>query len=156
MNKFQILPALLTLLLIACSKHEQDDPNECRTTSVTMKVNGELLSFQANGRGAGMGVPLTVYAGRIIQSPYLEQSFSISVPYKVTGNNLILTFNYHHYINRQSFDGNFTNGEISSKVITNKNTCVYIEFWGEISDGSQELVITEGKFSYTYEDPFDF
>lgn len=158
MNKVKtiLLAACLILLLTACSKDKQDEANQCRTTSITMKVNGELLSFQATGRSAGMGVPLTVYAGRIVQSPYLEQSFSISLPYKETGDSLILNFNYHHYINSQSFNGDYNNGEISSKVITNKNTCIYLEFWGKISDGNQELIITEGKFSYTYEDPFDF
>lgn len=152
MSKLRVtITLLLAFLLADCSK-DTTDLNQCRATNASMKVNDELVTLVPNGKSAGSGIPLTVWA----QNPYMEQSFSITVPYKVTGNNRILGFNYHQYINGQSFDGQYVNGEIQGKVITNKNTCVYIEFSGKISNGSQELLITEGKYSYTYEDPFDF
>lgn len=140
-------------LLVSCSK--DDATPACKPTNVTMKVNGELQSFQATGRGYDFGTLSIVLDRRSANSnPFWEQGVSIELPYKKTGDNLIAHFYYHQYFNRVGFDGDFADGTFTSKVLVNTNTCFYAEFSGKLSDGNQEVIITEGKLSYTYEEPF--
>ncbi len=152
-----LLLAICITLAVACSK-EDNETNACRPTNVTMKVNGELQSFQAMGRGidmGGSGYTLSLVLDRREMDTFREQGVAISLPYKKTGDHVIEHFNYHQYINSTSFDGDFINGDFTSKVITNTRTCFYAEFSGKLSDGNQEVIITEGKLSYEYEEPFD-
>jgi hypothetical protein len=46
------------------------------------------------------------------------------------------------------------NSDFQSDVIINRNTCFYATFSAKLNDGNQEVIITDGKISYTYENPF--
>ena len=147
---------LLLVTFISCSK-DNDEP-VCLETNITMKINGELQNFQAIGRGIDLrqnDYELSINLDRRSDSPFREQTFYISLPYKKTGINIFEKIIYHQYINNTLFEGDFVNGELQSKVITNTNKCFYATFSGKLNDGNQEVNITEGSISYQYESPFD-
>lgn len=149
---------LLTLLSLSCSK--EDNNNVCLETNVSMVINGELQTFQTTGRGidlnpGGNGHTLRIWLYRGTSNPLVEQSILIILPYKKTGNNILENFMYNQYAIGTTFDGDFSNGTIESKVITNSRTCFYATFSGTFNDGNQEFVITDGKLSYQYETPFE-
>ncbi len=146
----------LVLFLYSCSK--DDEPTVCLPTAVNLTINGEKQSFQAIGRGIDLrqnGYELHLNLGRYSLEPYREQTIYIQLPYKKTGKNSIEVFQYHQYINQISFSGDFLNGDFESNVITNTSTCFYATFSGTLSDGNQQIVITEGSLSYKYEESFD-
>ncbi len=151
-----VLIILLSIVFTACS--DDDKGPVCLETNITMKINGESQSFEASGYGIILtqnGYILDIHSGRYSNTPYSEQSFSILLPYKKTGVNVIEQFIYHQYMDNISFDGDFMNGEFESNVITNNKSCFYATFSGKLNDGNQEVIITEGKLSYKYENPFD-
>jgi hypothetical protein len=78
----------------------------------------------------------------------------LHLPYKATGQNIIEQFIYSQYKDNTLFRGDFLEGELQSNVITNTKNCFRMTFSGKLSDANQEVVITEGKISYTYEEPF--
>jgi hypothetical protein len=146
---------LLFFGLLACSEEEEQT---CRVTNVTMTVNGEVQTFQAIGRGislrqSGYELQLNFYRGS--SSPFREQSIAMKLPYKKTGNNIIEQFIYNQYIDNVAFSGDFVEGELQSKVITNTSKCFYATFSGQLNDGNQVVVITDGSISYEYEESFD-
>jgi len=145
------------VLYISCSVDE--NAQNCLETSVTMVVNGEMQTFEANAYGVDLngnqGYTLQINLYRGSNNPFREQGIVILLPYKKTGENVIKNFNYHQYINGVAFNGDFINGEFQSKVITNSNSCFYATFSGKLNDGNQEVIITDGKVSYQYETPFD-
>jgi len=152
-KSIQILVVFLFAIIASCS--DDDDKNQsCRETNVTMKVNGELQTFQALGYGQN-GYVLHLNIDRRSDSPFAEQGVAIILPYKKTGRNIIQNFIYHQSKDGVSFDGDFINGELESNVITNTKNCFYATFSGKLSDGNQEIIITEGSMSYQYETPFD-
>lgn len=152
------LSAIITFS--SCNKDDgdKDETASCQETEITMKVNGELLTFYAYGRGLDLRADdyeLSLNFGRDQQNPVEEQRLNLYLPYKATGENIIEQFQYSQYINKTFFSGDFVNGELQSKVITNTENCFRMTFSGKLSDGTQEVVITEGKISYTYDEPFD-
>ncbi len=153
---FNIIFIVLAFILISCDK-EVKEP-DCITTNVSMLINGELKTFQAQGRGIELtnnGYILSLNLDGGSNDPiYREQSFYIQLPYKKTGKNIIKSCNYHQYINSISLDGDLVNSDFQSEVIINQNTCFYATFSAKLKDGNQEVIITDGKISYTYENPF--
>ena len=124
-----------------------------------MIINGEFQTFFAFGRGIDLrddGYELQLNLDRGIAEPYSEQGIAVILPYKKTGENIIEQFIYHQYRDGVLFDGDFLNGEFQSNVITNTNKCFYATFSGKLSNGTQEIIITDGKLSFTYNQPFDW
>lgn len=156
-----LIKGLLILLMInfmSCSNDDDVNQQICLETNVTIRVDGEVQTFQAIGRGIDLrenGYELSINLDRRSNDPFREQGIAIILPYKMTGENIFEQFIYHQYIDSTPFDGDFLNGEFQSNVITNTNKCFYATFSGKLSDGNQEIIITEGKLSYEYENPFD-
>ena len=149
---------IIAFTLSSCSDDDEKKPEPCLATNVTMVVNGELQSFQAQGRGIDAmqdGYRLSINLDRRSNDPYREQTIYIILPYKKTGQNIIQEFHYRQYINGVAFEGDFLDGTFECNIITNRNTCFYATFSGKLNDGNQEIIITGGKLSYQYETPFD-
>ena len=152
--------AIVSTAFLSCS-HDKND-NEvvisCIPTNVSMVVNGEQQNFQAVGRGINLhqdGYALDINIDRRSLESTNEQGAYIKLPYKLTGSNLIQNFIYHQYINNVSFDGDFVvEGDFQSEVLINRETCFFATFSGTLNNGNQEIVITKGVISYTYEVPF--
>jgi hypothetical protein len=156
---FKVFFISVIVLLSSCSKDDSksDENASCQETKITMLVNGESQSFHAYGRGIDIrsdGYELSLNFGREEQNPYQEQSIVLHLPYKATGQNIIEQFIYSQYKDNTLFRGDFLEGELQSNVITNTKNCFRMTFSGKLSDANQEVVITEGKISYTYEEPF--
>lgn len=154
-NPLNALILSLSIILTGCSDKQT---GVCPEINVTMKVNGELQSFEVLGYGIDLtpnGHMLHLNLHRGSQDPFREQGIAIFLPYKKTGTNVIEQFIYHQYIDDMAFDGDFTDGEFESRVITNTNTCFYATFSGKLHDGTRQVVITEGTLSYTYVNPFE-
>jgi hypothetical protein len=154
--KLNFLLLLLTVLSLSCSKEDNNDV--CLETNISMVINGELQTFQATGRGIDLnqdgGYTLRIWLSRGSTNPLLEQSILLVLPYKKRGDNVLENFMYNQYTNGTTFNGDFTNGTMESKVITNSRTCFYATFSGTFNDGNQEFVITDGKLNYQYETSF--
>lgn len=155
--KYYIVLFFSCLSFFSCDKNE-NEPN-CIPTNVSMSVNGELQTFQALGRGINItnnGYVLSLNLDRRNNEiPLREQTFYIQLPYKKTGKNIIKSCDYHQYINGILLDGDLVNSDFKSDVIVNRNTCFYATFSGKLIDGNKEVTITDGKISYTYENPFN-
>ena len=155
------LPTLIMLCIIAIttsSCSNDDDHQPCYATDVTMTINGELQSFQAKGRGIdiredGYELHLNFYRGS--NNPFSQQNLTVKLPYKARGENIFEAFLYSQYIDNTPFEGDFLDGELQSQVITNTSNCFYATFSGVLTDGNQEIVITNGELKYEYEDSFD-
>lgn len=150
----------LAFLTFSCNNSDDDNNSaqQCHATNVTMRVNGEVQSFQAVGRGLNLtenGYVLDISMQRSSLNPYREQSIFIQLPYRKTGHNAIDKFLYHQYIEGVAFDGDFLDGEFECDVASNTKNCFYATFSGKLNDGTQEIAITDGVVSYTYETPFD-
>lgn len=151
-----LLFLVFCILTIGCSN--DDNSTACRATSITMEINGEIQSFQAIGRGIDLrenGLELQLNLDRRSNNPFKQQTISVILPYRVTGENVITEFSYNQNIDNIEFSGDFVDGTFESKVLTNNRYCFYATFSGSLSDGNQELVIREGKLSFEYEIPFD-
>ncbi|AFL79598.1 hypothetical protein Aeqsu_0066 [Aequorivita sublithincola DSM 14238] len=156
---FRIFFISVIVLFSSCS--EDDSKNDeiaiCQETVVTMIVNGETQTFYAYGRGIGIrsdGYELIINVGRNVQNPLGEQDIAIYLPYKATGKNIIEQFIYSQYKDNIIFRGDFLDGELQSNVLVNTKSCFRMTFSGKLSDGNQEIVITEGKISYMYDESF--
>lgn len=127
-------------------------------TRVTMEINGEIQNFQAIGRGIDLrenGLELQLNLDRRSNNPFRQQTVSVILPYRTTGENTITEFYYNQNIDNTEFSGDFTDGSLKSNVLTNNRYCFYATFSGSLSDGIQELVIRDGELSFEYEIPFD-
>ena len=159
--KSKILKVFFVLLVFttfSCNKDDGDAPLNCKPTNISMVVNGKPQTFQAIGYGIDLwpqGYVLHLNADRRSNDPLREQGIAIVLPYKKTGKNVIDKFLYHQYIDNVSFYGDFTDGVFQCDVKINRNSCFYATFSGKLSDGNQEITITDGIISYQYEDPFD-
>ncbi|MDR6763879.1 hypothetical protein J2Y38_004103 [Flavobacterium sp. 2755] len=152
--------SLLAIVAFSCNKDDDNKERalDCQPTNISMKINGELQTFQAIGYGIDLiseGYVLHLNGARRSNDPLKEQGIAIILPYKKTGQNVIKNFFYHQYINEVSFDGDFTEGEFQCNVKINRKSCFLATFSGKLSDGKQEVIITDGIISYQYEDPFD-
>lgn len=160
-KKFPLICMLLLVLLFSC--HSDDDTHDtpdCYPTFVSMKINGQSQTFLAVGYGISMNAGGGYTLGlNLDQSESVGSSnhraISIRLPYKLTGVNAIQHFEYISYWNDVAFHGDFTDGVFTSNVIINKNTCFLATFSGTLSDGNQQITITDGVLSYLYPDPFD-
>lgn len=151
--------AFVSITLIACSHdNNQEVVSQCTPTNVSMVVNGELQTFQAYGRGidiAENGYILSINIDRRNFGSTNEQGVYLQLPYKRTGKNLIEHFIYHQYVDNVVLDGDFvTDGNFTSEILVNRETCFLATFSGTLTDGNQEVEITNGVLSYTYETPF--
>lgn len=151
--------SLLVIVAFSCNKDDnKEDILNCQPTNISMVVNGQPQTFQALGYGIDLrseGYVLHLNGDRRSNDPLREQGIAVILPYKKTGKNVIEKFLYHQYINNVSFDGDFTDGEFQCDVKINRNSCFYATFSGKLSDGKQEVIITDGIISYQYNDPFD-
>ena len=151
-----LLCIFLSVNFYSCS----DDDKEivCSQTNVTITINDEVKNFQAIGRGIDLranGYELQINLYRSESDPFIEESISIKLPYKRTGENIIEQFQYNQYMNGVFFSGDFLNGEFQSNVISNTNKCFSATFSGVLSDDNQEVIITDGQITYQYDEPFD-
>ncbi|KAF2515216.1 BTB/POZ domain-containing protein [Flavobacterium foetidum] len=155
-----LLFAILVLVTVSCNRDDENQAEDlnCKPTSISMVVNGTPQTFQALGYGIDLrskGYELHLNGDRRSNDPLREQGIAVILPYKKTGKNIIQQFHYHQYIDKVSFDGDFLKGEFTSDVIINRNSCFYATFSGKLSDGKQEIIITDGIISYQYDKAFD-
>ena len=147
----------MATLLLACSKKNENQP-ACQPLKVSMVVNGDLQTFEVLGYGIDLtskGHVLHLNLDRREYTPLREQTVFMTLPYKKTGKNVIDEFFYRQYINKVTFQGSFLEGEFESNVVTNNKYCIYATFSGKLSDGNQEVIITDGVVSYSYDTPFE-
>ncbi len=155
----------LTLILLsifvlnACSK--DDDTPSCPTIEkVTMKINGEYKIFTVDGWGIDLnqndsGHTLFISFSSGTFSPQQNSySFTMKLPYKKTGNNIIKSFDYLRVENATSYTVDFAQQELTSKVTVNRNTCFSATFSGKATVNGTEITITEGVIDNVYDDPF--
>ncbi|MCF6133424.1 hypothetical protein [Flavobacterium wongokense] len=153
-KKIIILALTIASLITACSSSDSQD---CQPTSITMKVNGELQTFEPIGRsidleGNGHRLQLDFHRGN--SDPFSEQAVSLILRYKKTGQNVIEKIIYFHHTAGYSLDAEITQPQIQSNVEINRTTCFYATFSGTFTNGTLAEEITEAKVSYTYEEPF--
>lgn len=126
-----------------------------------MKINGEELQFQVQGRGIdldredhGHTLFLAVVTGDF--SPAQDSySIVIKLPYKATGNNIIEEFYYHRVENLSTVEGYFVPGNLQSNVTVNTKNCFSATFSGSAVIDGNEISISEGFIIHSYEYPFD-
>ena len=150
-----VLLFVLIISSLSCTKDE--NPPSCQPTNVTMKINGETFTYQAIGRGISLkswGYELQLNFYRGTNQPFTESGISLKLPFQATGKNIIQQFEYSQSVEQVYFIGDFTTGALESNVVMNTNNCFYATFSGNLNDGNQEIVITEGVISVEYEEPF--
>ncbi|WP_395044034.1 hypothetical protein [Flavobacterium sp.] len=151
-----IIGFLFLSLLLSCSK--DDNSQSCYDSSVIMKINDELQSFQTIGRGVDLvsgNYKLSIYLYRS-SNINSQQNIYFELPYKKIGKNIITKFFYQQNNNGDGFEGDFINGTFQCDVKSNTNKCFYATVSGILNTGSQEIEIKDAIISYTYEEPFDF
>ena len=152
-----VLFILILLSFISCS-NDDSDQEVCLENKAVMKINGENQTFDVDGYGINArenGHVLILNLARRGNNPFREQFIIIRLPFKMTGENIIEQFAYSQNIDNTLFNGNYVNDEFESRVITNTDNCFYATFSGKISDGNQEITITDGLISHEYGTPFD-
>lgn len=154
----KVLFVLILFSSISCS-NDDSDQQVCLENTANLKINGENQAFNVEGYGINSrenGHVLMLNLARRTNNPYIEQFINIRLPFKMTGNNIIEQFAYRQKsIDSVLFNGNYVNDEFESRVITNTDNCFYATFSGKISDGIQEIIITDGIISQEYGTPFD-
>lgn len=159
---FSIFKLLLISTLLSFTSCSEDDVKNdeyagCLETEVRMIVDGEQQIFYTSGRGIDSrtdGYELQISIARDQQDPFAEQNIGIYLPYKATGENIVERFTYFEYKNNTLFSGDFVSGALESNVLTNTKYCFVMTFSGKLSDGNREVIITNGKISYMYEQAF--
>lgn len=160
MKKVLLLIILLSFgsfQLSSCSKDEDATP-PCRQTRITMYVNGEFQAYQALGRGIDLkanGYEMFVQATRLINNTARYETFTFILPYKKTGPNSIEKCLFTYEFPNSSFTADLLDYEFKSNVITNTRFCFYATFSAKFNNGIEDIVITDGEFSYLYEEPYD-
>lgn len=148
------------LLLTACS---DDDTQSCPETEiVSMKINGELMQFDVNGRGidldsdgSGHTLSLKLSTG-VFQPQQNSYAITLKLPYKATGANIIEEFDYFRVQNATSSEIDFVSqGELESSIRVNINSCFSATFSGSAIVNGNEIIITDGIIKHAYDDPFD-
>ncbi len=150
---------ILLLLLINFSSCSSDDDSQqsCLETSIIININGDVQSFQATGRALNLrenGHELTLSLSRHVSEPHQEQFITIKLPFNKTGENSINYFVYRQNIEGSRIEGDFTDHDFQSNVITNTNECFYATFSGKLNNDHQEVTINEGEVIFKYEEPF--
>ena len=151
------LKYLLSILLITClsCSNEAESP-KCEITSITMKIDGQLQSFEPTGYGIDLtddGHRLSIWFGRYNTNPLREQNFLLTMRYKKTGANKIESLIYSENQLGSSVSGNLVNENFVSNVRINRSSCFVATFSGKINSGNQEVNFTDAKVSYEYEEP---
>ena len=82
-------------------------------------------------------------------------AITLKMPYKKVGKNVIESINYFRVADMTSYEGNFTQAELQSKVSVNKNTCISATFSGSATINGNVITITDGVIKHVYLDPFD-
>jgi hypothetical protein len=153
---YLFLISILSVTVSSCS--DDDSSSKCQATNISATINGTAFTFQAIGRGldlrsGGYRLQLNAYSNGF--DPVVRQ-FSITLPYKKTGKNVIQKFDYLQYDNTgSSIEGDFVTQQFTSNVKVNKPTCFYTTFSGAFTVNGQTINITNGKLSYEYEESFD-
>ena len=147
--------AILSALVFALSCSGGSSEPNCEGSGITMKINGETQTFDCNGYGIdwnGHGHTLTLWFTRYT-APNSYQNIYIEMPYRKTGANKFEKLQFGQSGDIEYFEGNFLSGQFESKITSNRTTCVSGTFSGRLSDGSQEIVITEGVLGNQYDEP---
>ena len=77
------------------------------------------------------------------------------MPYKKTGHNVIDELLFIQYKDGNYIEGDLVNNDFHSDVMINRSTCFYATFSGKIDNDEEQIVITDGKLSWEYDEPFD-
>lgn len=155
--KFRILLLLFMFILASCSGNDDNESAICIPTSMSMIINGESVEYNVSGTGIDWDWSRQKHI--LDQSFYYsssslgESTISYSVPHKLKGKNVFETFVFRTYLNGSYIEINLLNEDFESEVITNSNTCLYAVFSGKFTLNNQEIIITEGKASFIFENP---
>ena len=157
-SKIAISLATLFFLIASVGCSKDDEHQVCREPNITMIVDGELQTFQALGYGIdleGNGHRLELYFHRYQAEPYLEQGGFITLRFKETGENIIEKISWHQYKDGLTFNSELNQAEIQSNVEMNTEWCFYGSFSGKFDDGNQQIVVSDAKVSYIYNEPMN-
>ena len=152
----KLLAVFIMLTLQSCSKEENN--TVCQETSIGVNVNGKYIEFNQAGRGLDLrsyGYELLLVFSNYNQTTKDRHGISMIVPYKKQGENIITKFHFSQSLNSESFSGDYVQGEFHSNVIANNGHCFQATFYGKLSDGNREIVLSGGNISVTYKVPFD-
>lgn len=150
----RLLFLFFPILFLSCS--DDDSPRPCEVTEISMKVNGELQIFESIGRGIdlrpnGYVLQLNFYRN----SEDVEQNLVLRMPYKKTSHNVIDELLFTQFKDGDYIEGDLVNNDFHSKVLINRSTCFYATFSGQLDNDGEQIVITDGKLSWEYDEPFD-
>ena len=156
--KTKIVYLFLLLVLFSCSN--DDNTYQCSEENSSMKINGEMQTFQTLGYGIDL-VSLNPISHKLQINLYRstdglhQQNIYFIIPFKKTGKNKMTEFHYLENNNGQSFEGDFIDGEFTCNVKSNSNKCFYATISGKLTVNGQTVEIKDGIVSVIYETPFD-
>lgn len=156
------------LLLLTCcyfvvnSCSENEERQICPGTQIIkMKINGEEMNFTLYGRGIdldndGSGHTLSLYLIAGESNPQQNtHNVTLHLPFKKTGKNILENIHYLRVESVTSFEGDFTQSNVESKVTVNKNSCIRATFSGSMTINGNAVTISDGVIDHVYSDPFD-
>lgn len=155
--KFLSFFLIICLVFASCSGNDDEESVICIPNSMSMNINGGLVQFDESGTGINWDRERKIHI--LDQSFYYnsdafgESYITYSVPHRVKGKNVFETFVFQTYLNGSLIEINLLNEDFESEVITNSDTCLYAIFSGKFTVNDQEIIITDGKASFIFENP---
>ena len=156
---------LLVLICVSCSDDEYDfDVNpdsSCRDTQLEMLIDGEDFNWITNSYGweespANTGEVSIFIRGYVENDQGVTKNFTLRLPYEETGEDVVSSIEYSQNEDATEFDGTSTEMNIESNVITNSSDCFFATFSSTVTDGTEDIVITNGSLSFNYSEPIPF
>lgn len=140
--------------LLSCS--EDDQAEACRDTEISMKINGELHTYHNSGTGIDMiwgtgGHELTLWFDRAGSA---SENMILKMRYKKTGHNVIDALMLDRFDANHTGGYNLINDDFKTYVKINRPTCFYATFSGKFIADGEEMTVTDGIISVTYDEPF--
>lgn len=164
-KSFKILSLILICLtFVNCSDDEynfQVNQNSCRDTEVQMLIDGENYDWTTNTYGweesPSDSDNITLFIRGIAENEEgLVRNITMRLPYKETGSDVIAHIEYSQTGNGEAFEGDSSEMNLESNVITNTANCFFTTFSTTVTDGNQEIIITNGSLSFDYPEPIPF
>ena len=121
-----------------------------------MKINGVEKQFAVYGWSYFMdndssGHTLEMQLSSETLTPQQDTyAITLKMPYKKVGKNVIESINYFRVADMTSYEGNFTQAELQSKVTVSKNTCISATFSGSATINGNVVTITDGVIKHVY------